>query len=104
MELINTILTYLSPIVTAIVGWALGRRQKIAEAESSELANVKSALDIYNSMLADLKERMDALTRKCDSLAMENDQLRQQLISAQQDNARLRARMALLEAQLKSMH
>jgi predicted RNase H-like nuclease (RuvC/YqgF family) len=83
MDLLTTILTFLTPVATAAAGWFVGKRKTNAEAMTSEMENVERALRIYREMVTDLG---DKVTR----LETELSNLRKQLSDVLDENRRLR--------------
>jgi predicted RNase H-like nuclease (RuvC/YqgF family) len=85
VELLINILTFLAPIVTAIVGWVLGKRKTNAEATTSEMENVEKALKIYREIITDLDEKIKRLEERVvgfqirlSELEAENNKLKRQ--------------------------
>ncbi len=64
MSTLETILTILAPIVSAIVGWLFGRRKDNAQATQSEMENVEKALAIYRGIITDLTKKVQELEQR----------------------------------------
>lgn len=63
--LLESILTQIiAPLLTAVVGWLIGRRRSNAEAVASELANVEKSLAIYRGIIADLEAKVERLEKR----------------------------------------
>lgn len=56
---LETILTFIAPIGTAIVGFFAGKKRSDREIEQITLGNVEQALGIYKNVLDDMKIRYD---------------------------------------------
>ena len=55
----ETVLSILTPMGTALVGFFAGKKKSDREIEQMSLANVEQALSIYKDMLDDMKTRYD---------------------------------------------
>ncbi len=81
-------------VMSGVIGWIAGSRQRNAEVENTELQNVKDTLDIYTKMIEDLKTHQNYLETKIDNLISANKSLKSKLSAA-------RERLDLLEKNLK---
>jgi hypothetical protein len=55
----ETIVSYLAPIGTGLIGFFAGKKRSDKEVEQLSLGNVEQALNIYKEMLDDMKLRYD---------------------------------------------
>lgn len=55
----ETVLSILTPMGTALIGFFAGKKKSDREIEQMSLANVEQALSIYKDMLDDMKTRYD---------------------------------------------
>lgn len=83
MSILEILLTFLTPIASAIVGWMLGKRKTNAEAIASEMENVEKALRIYREMVTDLGDKVTRLENELTNL-------RKQLYETLEENRRLK--------------
>ena len=58
----------IAPLLTAVVGWLIGRRKSNAEAVASELTNVEKALEIYRGIIAELRLEVKGLQTQVSEL------------------------------------
>jgi peptidoglycan hydrolase CwlO-like protein len=55
----ETVLSILTPMGTALIGFFAGKKKSDREIEQMSLANIEQALSIYKDMLDDMKTRYD---------------------------------------------
>jgi hypothetical protein len=55
----ETVLSILTPMGTAFIGFFAGKKKSDREIEQMSLANIEQALSIYKDMLDDMKTRYD---------------------------------------------
>ena len=77
--MIETILTYLAPALTGVVGWLAGNRKR------------------KNDFLTDLQASIDLLAEK-------NKQLLSELVTLRGENAELLANQVLMQSQIVELH
>lgn len=80
------IVTYIiSPVLTLLVGWLVGRRKAKADANSTEINNVSEVLGIYRGIIKDFESKVKELEGhikelegRIDMLEKENKSLKHQ--------------------------
>lgn len=100
-EFLAELYNYLSPPIFGAVGWLFARRKYKAETTTTELANEKSAIDIWrelgqhhvteNDGLKGLVKELQEAQKKCHS---ESETLRKQVLRYSIQLAEVRAQMS----------
>lgn len=70
------VLPYLTPIVTLIGGFILGKRKRNAEAVLTEVETIDKAITIWRQLAQDLKKEVDDLRNIVEDLKEENEKLK----------------------------
>ena len=79
----ETILLLISNSLTAIAGWAVGRRRSNAETDNQVLRNLELSIGLYKNIIDDLKQeihdlniKIQDLEKKVEDLMNENRKLK----------------------------
>jgi peptidoglycan hydrolase CwlO-like protein len=82
----ETLLLFISNILTGVAGWFVGRKRQQAETDNQTLRNLELAVNLYKNIIDDLKQeihelnlKIQALERKVDELHAENKKLKANL-------------------------
>lgn len=77
------LLLLISNGLTAIAGWAVGRRRSNAETDNQVLRNLELSISLYKNIIDDLKQeihelniKVQDLQKKVEELSIENKQLK----------------------------
>ncbi len=94
-DIITALFTYvIAPLAGGFVGWLFGPRRKTkAEATTTELENVESAIAIYRSITDDLKKQIEELMKEIEKLRIQNGQLLH-------ENSQMKAKLESLERKI----
>lgn len=68
MDILEALVTFLTPVATAAGGVWYGKRKTNAEAATSEMENVEKALIIYRGIISDLDEKVKRLEESLNRL------------------------------------
>jgi peptidoglycan hydrolase CwlO-like protein len=62
-------------IVTAAIGWFVGKRKQQAETDNQVLQNLEISVNLYKKIIDDLKNEIHQLNNKIDELELKVEQL-----------------------------
>ena len=68
-------LTAVGVILTAVIGWLLGKRKASADARSTEMDSVDKAITIWRELAQDFKTEVEELRSEVSQLREENNKL-----------------------------
>lgn len=71
----ETILLFVSNILTGIAAWFVGKRKVNAETDNQVLKNLELAISVYSQIIADLKKEIESLNIKVQELEAKIDEL-----------------------------
>lgn len=78
-DLLLSIISYLiAPVLTALIGWSVGRRKSQADATKSEIENVEAALAIYRGIINDLQDKIKQMEKRIAELQARVDHFENQ--------------------------
>lgn len=103
MELLASILT---PLVTAIAGWMIGKRKQDNEFLDAQLASINALTKSYHSTIERFTgslERFVEVSQENANLKGEMKTLRGEISSLKGENTKLRNRVKALERLIKEM-
>lgn len=64
MELNNYIGEIITGVITALIGFFVGRRKENMDLQTSELDNIEKGIEIYRKMIEDLSQKIESLSEK----------------------------------------
>jgi peptidoglycan hydrolase CwlO-like protein len=73
-------LLIISNVVTAFVGWFIGRKRQQAETDNQTLRNLELSIDLYREIIQDLKKEIEDLNKKVQELETKIDELHKENI------------------------
>lgn len=71
----ETILLFVSNILTGVAAWFVGKRKVNAETDNQVLKNLELAISVYSQIIADLKKEIESLNIKVQELETKIDEL-----------------------------
>lgn len=71
MEWISEAIGFLTTIAGSFIGFWVGRRKSVADAQSTELENVKKAIVIWQETAEKLQMKVDDLEKRIQELQLE---------------------------------
>jgi peptidoglycan hydrolase CwlO-like protein len=71
----ETILLFLSNVITGVAAWFVGRRRQQADTDNQVLRNLELAVGLYNNIIQDLKQEIQNLNIKIQDLEKKVDEL-----------------------------
>ena len=74
----ETILLFISNILTGVAGWFVGKRKMTAETDNQVLRNLELAIGVYSQIIDDLKKEIESLNVKIQELEKKIDDLHQE--------------------------
>ena len=71
----DTILLFLSNVITGIAAWFVGKRKTNAETDNLVLSNLEKSMSIYQELIKNLKDEIHELNTKIQDLELKVDML-----------------------------
>jgi peptidoglycan hydrolase CwlO-like protein len=71
----DTILLFLSNVITGIAAWFVGKRKTNAETDNLVLSNLEKSMSIYQDLIKNLKDEIHELNTKIQDLELKVDML-----------------------------
>lgn len=71
----ETILLFISNILTGVAAWFVGRRKVTAETDNQVLRNLELAISVYAQIIEDLKKEIESLNLKVQELEKKINEL-----------------------------
>lgn len=73
------ILPYVAGLLSTVISFKIGKRQNKANADATEIENIRSSLTVYQGIIDDLTQRLMQANENVKKLEEELDQLQKRL-------------------------